>query len=203
MLNPPKRKNGRFKKGFHYSISTEFKKGQHWRKPKTYWNKEWLYNEYIIKNKSSGEIAKSQSCGEGNILYWLKKHNIKIRSISETRKIKYWGLNGKDNPMWGKRKDLNHNWKGGISPERQEFYNTEEWKKACYYVWKRDKAVCQRCKILFSKLNKLHVHHIVSFENKELRSDTNNLVLLCKSCHNFIHSKKNVNNEFIDRGWCK
>ena len=36
---------GRFVKGVRSSPNTEFKKGQHWREPKPYWEKEWLYNE--------------------------------------------------------------------------------------------------------------------------------------------------------------
>ena len=50
---PPARnlETGRFLTGNHYSPDTEFKKGQHWRNYKPYWNKEWLYNEYIIKEK--------------------------------------------------------------------------------------------------------------------------------------------------------
>jgi len=37
-------------------------------------------------------------------------------------------------------------------------------------------------------------------ENKELRTDPNNLVLLCEVCHNFVHSKLNKNREFLGGG---
>jgi len=35
--------------------------------------------------------------------------------------------------------------------------------------------------------------------NKEIRADANNLVLLCVKCHRFVHSKKNINGEFIGK----
>ena len=38
----------RIKKGQHLSQNTEFKKGQHWRTPKPHWQKDWLFNEYIV-----------------------------------------------------------------------------------------------------------------------------------------------------------
>ena len=44
---------------------------------------------------------------------------------------------------------------------------------------------------------KLHVHHIVSFAEEEYRVDPDNLVLLCVKCHRFVHSKKNIEREFI------
>ena len=36
------------KKGERRGESTEFKKGQHWRPHKPYWEKDWLEKEYII-----------------------------------------------------------------------------------------------------------------------------------------------------------
>ena len=85
-----------------------------------------------------------------------------------------------------KRGENSSNWNGGITPERQEFYISDEWKKACSEVYKRDNAQCQRC----GNKDNLHVHHIVTFANKKLRADIDNLVLLCAKCHRFVHSKK-------------
>jgi hypothetical protein len=186
--------NGRFKKGEHRSPETEFKKGKHWRKEKLYWNKEWLEKEYQIK--SSGDISKECGVTDTAIIFWLKKLGIKRRSISETRKIKQWGCSGEDNPMFGRKGELNVNWKGGCTPERQEFYLSKEWKEACASVYKRDSAKCQRC----GCSGKMNIHHIVSFSVREYRADINNLVLLCVKCHRFVHSKKNTNQEFIKKG---
>ena len=187
---------GRFVKGMRYSPTTEFKKGEHWRPRRLYWDKEWLRCEYEDKLRSASEIAEQFGITETAVLHWLRKHKIPRRDMVEIRAKKHWGLSGEKNGMYGKDGDTNPNWKGGITPERQEFYASDGWKRACSEVYKRDGAKCQRCG---SKEN-LHVHHIVPFGNKGLRADINNLILLCKDCHNFVHSKRNVDKEYIEKG---
>lgn len=49
-----------------------------------YRDKDWLYNEYVVKGKSSVEIAKNLGCTRPTILKWLRKHNIKIKSLQES-----------------------------------------------------------------------------------------------------------------------
>jgi hypothetical protein len=86
-------------------------------------------------------------------------------------------------------------WKGGITPQRQSFYASAEWVNAVKSVWERDNAVCQRCgKHHNTEKNRgsFHIHHIVSFVVIEKRADLNNLVLLCKECHRWVHSNKNT-----------
>ena len=95
--------------------------------------------------------------------------------------------------MFGVCGDDNPNWKGGCTPDRQSFYVTKEWKKASKFVRNRDKA-CQRCGAAGVLLE---IHHIVGFACIELRSEVTNLVCLCESCHDFVHSKKNKKREFI------
>jgi len=174
-----------------------FVRGTHWREEKPYWNKEWLQDEYIIKQKSASTIAKEQGCSENNILYFLKKHAIATRSVSEVRKIKHWGVKGKENPMYGRINFLNPNWKGGITPDRQNFYQSKEWIKAVKRLWKRDKAQCQKCGFKAKKHGELHAHHISGFKVRHLRCELSNLILLCMNCHSFVHSKANVNREFL------
>lgn len=191
-------KKGQFLKGIHYSINTEFKKGQHWRKPNKLWNKEWLYNKYHKEKLSIVQIANIIGCKHGNVTYWLKKHNIKTRTMKEIRKIKKWGQIGSDNPMWNRKGELNPMWKGGITVERQSFYSSQEWKNICKEVYKRDKNICQRCKLKKDNSDiPFHIHHLKSFADKDLRSDINNLILLCEICHIWIHSNKNINKDFI------
>ena len=48
-----------------------FKKGYTYRNKKPFWNKEWLYNEYINKQKSAKEIADIQKCHRNTIYNWL------------------------------------------------------------------------------------------------------------------------------------
>lgn len=89
-------------------------------------------------------------------------------------------------------------WKGGVSPERQAVYGTKEWKRTAQKVWARDKKTCQNC----GKVHKhgdasFDIHHIVGFENKELRMEMSNLVLLCEPCHYWVHGKKNKTKKFL------
>jgi len=100
--------------------------------------------------------------------------------------------------MWNKKGELNPNWKGGVTLERQEFYISRQWKKVCQDVWKRDNATCQRCFIKRKETDiPFHIHHIKSFSDKQLRADKNNLLLLCEVCHQWVHSKSNLKKEFI------
>jgi 5-methylcytosine-specific restriction endonuclease McrA len=64
-------------------------------------------------------------------------------------------------------------------------------------VWKRDKGTCQRCGAKANDGAIMHIHHIVSFAVKELRTETGNLVLLCIGCHHFVHSAANTGREFV------
>lgn len=187
-------KLGRFVDGNNGGIRTRFKKGEHWRKRKPYWSREWLYNEYVVRQRSAADIAREFSVTEGAILFWLGKLEIPTRNVSEARKAKHWGLSGNKNPMWGK---CPASWRGGITPERQDFYASTEWKKASRKIRKRDKNTCQRCGCGDGLM---HIHHIVSFSVRELRATPSNLILLCPDCHRWVHSKKNTNREFIEKG---
>ncbi len=100
-----------------------FVKGEHWRPKRPYWNREWLYNEYVIRGRSSSEIAADWSVTDNAICFWLEKLNIPTRSISEGRKLKHWGQSGKSNPMYNRHGEENPNWKGGATADRQAFYD--------------------------------------------------------------------------------
>ncbi len=191
--------HGQYKKGHQGSRATQFKPGEHWRDPKPYWNRDWLYEEYIVKQRSAAEIAKDFNCHRNNIQYFLHKHSIEARTTSESRAVKHWGSSGEKNNMFGVSGADHPNWKGGTTPERQSFYHSIEWGSAIKVVWARDCATCQRCgKISAGKLGSFHIHHIISFsEAKELQADPENLTLLCRDCHHWVHSKANADNEFL------
>jgi transposase-like protein len=122
----------------------QFKKGHHWRQAQPFRDKAWLTREYAQLGRSTGDIAAQFGVTDAAVLFWLRKHGIPRRSISQARKLKRWGAVGADNPMWNRKGELNPNWKGGVTPERQAFYASAEWKRVCRVVWKRDKATCQR-----------------------------------------------------------
>lgn len=44
---------------------------------KPWMNREWLYNEYIVKDRRSADIAEEYGCKQNTIQCWLLKHNIK------------------------------------------------------------------------------------------------------------------------------
>lgn len=192
----PENNDGHITKGQHLSVSTEFKKGQHWRERKPYWDREWLFNEYVSKKRTSADIAKEFNISANGICFWLSKHKIPSRGMSEIRKIKKWGVAGSKNGMYGRFGNLSPTWKGGCTPERQAFYCSHEWITIVKQVFIRDKYTCQRCGM--SK-HGLHIHHIISFRYKLYRLVLDNLILLCPNCHRFVHSKKNIVGEFIVR----
>lgn len=178
--------------------SGQFKKGQHWRPRQPFWDRDWLYVEYVQKKRSAGEIAFQFGVTEAAILFWLRKHKIRRRSVSEARQVKHWGLSGALNGMFGKTGSQNPHWLGGVTPDRQSLYSSLEWAAASKIVWRRDQGKCQRCG---RKKNgrQMHIHHIVSFAVATLRTDSANLVLLCDDCHKWVHSRKNINSEFIQK----
>ena len=181
-------KKGKFLKGKHPSPKTEFKEGQHWRKPKIYWDKKWLENEY--ENKPAKQIATEQGCHENNILYFLNKFGITTKTMKEIRANKYWGLSGELNGMYGRIGKENPNWNGGHSPERQSKYARCFWKELAKSILKRDNYHCQNCNVSHSKENKLIVHHIKPWAKfPELRFEVSNLITLCEKCHKKIHGR--------------
>lgn len=192
--------DGRFKKGERRSPKTEFKPGQHWRPVQSFREKEWLEREYTEKQRSTGDIAAEFGVTDAAILFWLRKHNIPRRSVSQARSIKHWGLSGEKNGMYGVRGEKHPNWQGGLTPERQACYSSREWANAVKVVWARDKKTCQRCGLRYKKTVAFHIHHIVSFQVRELRTEPSNLVLLCIDCHHFVHSPANTERLFIKEG---
>lgn len=166
--------------------SGQFKKGQHWRSSKPFWSREWLDNEYTKKGRSSADIAAQFGVRPVSILFWIKKHGIKTRSVSEARKQKHWGATGASNPMYGRRGVLNPNWKGGRTPWRQEIYAQSSWKKFARAVRKRDKS-CRLC----GCDEKTEIHHIDPFSEAPLLvMDMGNAILLCQPCHRKMRGKE-------------
>lgn len=93
----------------------QFEKGHHWREARPFREKDWLVENYIAQRRSTGEIAAEFGTTDAAILFWLRKHGIPRRTVSEARGIKHWGQSGADNPMWNKRGELNPRWLGGVT----------------------------------------------------------------------------------------
>ena len=175
-----------------------FIKGSHWRPHQRFRDRDFLIEEYIVKQHSASEIASAVGVTEAGVLYWLKKHKIPRRNVSQAREIKHWGLSGKDNPMYGKYGEESPNYIDGSSPERQSLYSRGEWKELVKDIYARDNYTCQRCRAGKTPENKLNAHHIKPWAgHPELRSEPSNIITLCVRCHRWIHSKENTNNEYL------
>jgi len=168
------------------------------RDGKSVWN--WLSN-YGIQTRPRGHdtshLPKDGSNWIGRKHKEESREKIKQASLKDGR-VPY--LKNGGHWLKGVEKEMHPNWKGGFTPERQAFYASEEWSNSVKAIWKRDNAICQKCGVSHNTRDKrgtFHIHHIVSFMVSELRSEISNLVLLCKECHLFIHSKKNTTKEFI------
>jgi 5-methylcytosine-specific restriction endonuclease McrA len=97
--------------------------------------------------------------------------------------------------------EANPRWLGGVTPERQEFYRSAEWKAAVVAVYARSDAKCEHCSLDARTVERtfgfFDIHHIISFALREFRAEVWNLALLCERCHYWVHSKKNVDRLFL------
>ena len=84
--------------------------------------------------------------------------------------------------------------------KRNQFYWSSEWRKLKHSVLKRDHHECQLCKREGRlTLDNLMVHHIKPLEYYPLlRLDADNLVTLCKNCHNKVHG---LLSQYSDEWW--
>lgn len=65
-----------------------------------YQNRDWLYQKYWIEELSTTEIAKICGTSHSVIQYWLRKHNIQLRSLSESTTLTF--KKGRKAPLEGK-----------------------------------------------------------------------------------------------------
>lgn len=163
---------------------------------------KWLIKYGIPTRPRGHNYASTLKIGSGsdNAFYGRKHTSESIARMSESSKGESPWLCGSVNHWYGKSGENSPNWKGGVTPERQSLYASDEWTEAVKAVWQRDNATCQKCgkykpdhrDLLFA------IHHIVAFAaSKELRTEPSNLVLLCRPCHLWIHSRANVDHLFI------
>lgn len=169
-------------------------KGTHWRKPQPWWEKAWLEREYATR--SAADIAREYGVHENAILYWLKKHGIPRRTVSEARALKWWGSLGVDNPMSGMTGEKNPNWKGGRAEALTALYECPKWKAFRKAIIRQAGGKCVRCP---SRKN-LHVHCTKPKGGAEAHWDEDALAVLCKECHDWVHSRENVAGEYLEGG---
>lgn len=176
----------------------QFLKGEHWRPERAHWSADWLRHEYVVRQRSSGEIAGDLQITNAAVIYWFRKHGIPRRTISQARGIKHWGQFGEDNPMHGKTGEANPRYVDGSSLERQRLYVQGEGRKFLREILDRDNYQCFRCAAPKTGDKSLHVHHITPWTgNPSLRFSPSNVVTLCRTCHHWVHSKKNEKREYL------
>lgn len=186
--------------------------------------KEWLYNEYIVKGRHCGQIAKTVKRDAKTVWNWLKAFGIPTRprgsydqwrprgrksgykhSKKTKQKIRDASIADgrvpylKNGTHWlsSVPKSKHPKWEGGITADRQKLYSSKEWIAVSKAVYKRDRSTCRRCHRKWSKGLAFDIHHIVPFVCKDLRATLSNLVLLCEQCHYWVHSSKNTKRRFI------
>lgn len=172
------------------------------RDPKRVW--EWMIDANIpVKPRGHDERQRFQK-GQPSPFTGRKHSEESKRKMSDIAKAqnRVPGYGYKINALKGKRGPEVHSWKGGLTPERQKAYSTDEWKECVKSVWARDNAICQLCgkdhrDIDRKKEKKFNIHHIISFQVVDYRFNVDNLILLCYDCHRWVHSKKNKDKVLI------
>ena len=163
---------------------------------------EWL-KWYGIETRDRGHNADQNLIRDGSTFKGRKHSQAAIQKIKKSwvgRDISAYAGNGAH--VANMAKEDRPNWQGGITPERQAVYASREWCEAVKEVWERDGATCQRCgKPHNTKAARgtFHIHHIAPFRHRDKRCDPTNLVLLCRTCHYWVHSKKNLEGLFINK----
>jgi len=84
-----------------------------------------------------------------------------------------------------------------ITIDRKCYIFSPRWRTLRAHIIEEEKGICRRCKV--KTVDKQYVHHIVSADISKYRYNENNLLLLCEKCHNWVHSRHNVQKEYLIR----
>jgi len=115
-----------------------------------------------------------------------KQHSLETRTLLSEKAIGRPGLSGKKNPMYGKRGEKHHNWRGGKTPAYLQGRQTAE-----YVAWRnaviaRDGKQCRLC----GRTDRYHAHHLLPYTKyPELAFDVHNGMILCPTCHNKLDGR--------------
>lgn len=163
-----------FKKGERPSPETEFEKGHDpWNKgEKNVYSDETL--KKMSKQRKGMRVSKETEFKEGHTP-WNKNMCMP------------------DDWAWNKGKEVpslqgenNHNWKGGVSDERDKIKKSKEYQQWRLAVYREDGFACVKC----DSKDDIVAHHIEGFaDNPDKRTDKENGVTFCRSCHAKFHHK--------------
>lgn len=181
----------------------------HQRPDRPYKHRDWLYQVYTVERQRLDDIAAACGVTSNAIVQAVKQfgfpkrvrpgcERLPVERQERTEIDRTNGANGDGRrrmPMCGPD---NPAWRGGTTPERQRLYKQGHWQEFVKVVYARDNYTCRRCGARKAEPKSLHCHHLHPWaDHAELRFDTDNCVTLCRSCHTWVHSKANVNREFL------
>ena len=166
-----------------------------------YRSKDWLESQWVDREFSAGQIAKSCGASLATIRKWLRIHGLTNHpSHSSSRPFQPghipWNLGatyrlgprpmtpGRLAVVRAARSGSSSNfWKGGTSTERE---GIGRWTtQIARSVHERHHWTCQLC---HRRRSKLHAHHIVPvWADIGLARDPSNLTTLCDECHREVH----------------
>ncbi|MEZ2230939.1 FAD-dependent thymidylate synthase [Microcoleus sp.] len=139
--------------------------------------KKWVYAYELSLNKRKPGRDEPWNKGKGG-------YQLNLSEESRQRRIE----NGK---IYTQRGTESNFWKGGTSTERELI---GAWtRQIAPQVHKKFDFICQKCAV---RGGVLHAHHLIPvFADQSLAYDFDNLVTLCKECHEYIH-QNNLELEF-------
>lgn len=80
------------------------------------------------------------------------------------------------------------------------FYASKEWQILRDYKYRLANGLCEKCLSQGIVKQGKEVHHIKPIEtNWDMRLNIDNLVLLCRDCHNAIHDRQSDFQKFLDK----
>ncbi len=181
--------------------NTQFKKGHRpWNDKANaiYRNKDWL-EQHLERGLHVDEMAKAADCSIEAIKKWVYAYGLSLNKRPSGTKNPWnkgkfgYSLNlspesrqiRRENAyLYTKRGSESNFWKGGTASERDLI---GVWtRQIAPEVHKKFDYICQKCRI---RGGNLHAHHLVPvFADISLAYDFDNLVSLCKQCHEFIHN---------------
>jgi len=153
--------SGRFQKGNHPSLDTEFKKGVP-----------------VPSQFKKGEHLYPMPHGHGHF-----KEPEYIRKQSDTHKGQHSSPDTeiKRGEHFSPDTEFKPLVPGGVSSEDMQIRNSPEYRYWRSAIYKRDDYTCQQCGV---RGGRLEAHHVRQFAtHPELRMDVDNGITLCKSCH--------------------
>lgn len=139
-----------------------------------------LRRRYVREEQSTYEISEDLECAPSTVHDWLTHHGIETRSVGS------------------QPGELHHRWKGGRDP-----YYGENWRTQRRKAIERDGRKCVLCGVAESEHqskygSSLDVHHqepLRTFDDPAKANEVENLMTLCRGCHNRIEPPKSPTNE--------